>query len=83
MTMNFVEMKNSLTSLYFNYDINDSFSAFVRQDTEDEDMDTDGGDESTMMAGIIWQPKKGLSICPNITQVDEEDTFSLDFQFKL
>ena len=77
-----VEMKNSLTSLYFNYDINDSFSAFVRQDTEDEDMDTDGGDESTMMAGIIWQPKKGLSICPNITQVDEEDTFSLDFQFK-
>tara|TARA_Y100000748_G_scaffold257166_1_gene223755 strand:+ start:95 stop:985 length:891 start_codon:yes stop_codon:yes gene_type:complete len=77
-----IDVKNSLTSLYVNYDISDSFSAFIRQDTENEDIDTDGGDESTMMAGVIWQPKKGLSICPNITQTDEEDTFSLDFQFK-
>tara|TARA_B100000401_G_scaffold360874_1_gene258512 strand:- start:403 stop:1296 length:894 start_codon:yes stop_codon:yes gene_type:complete len=77
-----VEMKNSLTSFYLNYEISDCFSAFVRQDTEDEDVDTDGGDESTMMAGVVWQPKKGLSICPNITQIDDEDTFSLDFQFK-
>ena len=77
-----VELESSLTSLYLNYDISDNFAAFVRQDSHDDDIDTDGGDESVMMAGIIWQPQKGLSICPNITQTDEEDTFGFDFQFK-
>ena len=81
-TQNEEEVISEVTSIYLNYNINDDFSAFVRQDAKDEDVDTDGGDESTMMVGVIWQPKKGLSICPNITQIDDEDTFSLDFQFK-
>ena len=45
--------------------------------------DTDGVDTSTMMAGFIWKPAKGLSICPNMKQVtDEDDTFAIDFQLK-
>ena len=65
------------------YNINDNFSTFVRQDVYDLDVDTDGGDTSTMMAGFIWSPTKGLSICPNMTQVtDEDDVFAIDVQFK-
>ena len=82
------EINSQITSIYLNYNINDDFSAFIRQDSHDngiendDSIETDVEDESTMMVGVIWQPKKGLSICPNITQIDDEDTFSLDFQFK-
>ena len=77
------EVNNQLTSLYLNYNINDDFSAFVRQDAFDEDVDSNGGDTTTMIAGLIWNPTKGLSVCPNMTQVtDEDDTFAIDFQFK-
>ena len=77
------QVNNQLTSFYLNYNINDNFSTFVRQDAYDLDVDTDGGDTSTMMAGFIWKPAKGLSICPNMTQVtDEDDVFAIDVQFK-
>ena len=76
------DLKSMLTSLYVNYNINDSFSAFLRQDAYDADVDTDG-DTSTMMAGLIWKPAKGLSICPNMTQVKDADgVFAIDIQFK-
>ena len=77
------DQNNRLISMYLNYNINNKFSAFVRQDSYDEDVDTDGGDTSTMMAGFIWKPTKGLTVCPNITQVtDLDDSFAIDFQFK-
>jgi len=77
-----VELENSLTSLYVNYNVNKNLSAFVRQDNYDEDVNVDGGDESVMLAGIVWAPTKGLSICPHITQADDEDTFAFDIQIK-
>ncbi len=76
------DLKSMLTSLYVNYNINDSFSAFVRQDAYDPDVDTNG-DTSTMMTGLIWKPAKGLSICPNMTQIKDADgVFAIDVQFK-
>lgn len=86
-TQNVGEISNQATSIYFNYNINDDFSAFARQDTYDEDIDSNGGDTSTMMLGLIWNPTKGLSICPNVIQNTDasdvsEDSFAIDFQFK-
>ena len=86
-TQDIGEISNQVTSIYFNYNINDDFSAFLRQDARDLNVDLDGDDDSTMMLGVIWSPAKGLSICPNITQDTDannvsEDSFAIDFQFK-
>ena len=81
-----VQITNKITSMYFNYNINDCLSAFIRQDAHDEDVDLAGDDTSAMMAGVIWEPTKGLSICPNMTQTTindiSDDAFAIDFQFK-
>tara|TARA_B100000900_G_scaffold35177_3_gene26487 strand:+ start:7045 stop:7977 length:933 start_codon:yes stop_codon:yes gene_type:complete len=86
-TQDIGEISNQVTSIYFNYNINDDFSAFLRQDARDLNVDLDGDDDSAMMLGVIWSPTKGLSICPNITQDKDannvsEDSFAIDFQFK-
>ena len=57
-----VEMKNSLTSFYLNYEISDCFSAFVRQDTEDEDVDTDA---SSCAFGVTRSTTGGTSCAVN------------------
>ena len=80
---------NDLTSIYANYKINDSLSAFVRMD--DVERNNDGNSEEETMVGLIWTPTKGLDISPNITITDEEtglaaddpiETCKLNFQFK-
>ena len=81
------EINSQITSIYLNYNINDDFSAFIRQDARDLNIDSDDDDDSAMMLGVIWRPTKGLSICPNMTQNTDasdvsEDSFAIDFQFK-
>ena len=75
---------NDLTSIYANYKINDSLSAFVRMD--DVERNNDGNAEEETMAGLIWTPTKGLDICVNSTSQTinnvTEDTAKLNFQFK-
>ena len=80
---------NDLTSIYVNYKVNDSLSAFVRMD--DVERNNDGNSEEETMVGLIWTPTKGLDISPNITITDEEtglaaddpiETCKLNFQFK-
>jgi len=80
-------LKNSLTSLYLNYQVSDNLSSFVRMDNHNHDTDYVGGGTEVTMAGFIWTPAKGLDICPNIimSQADEEEkneTCKLNFQFK-
>ena len=75
---------NDLTSIYVNYKVNDSLSAFVRMD--DVERNNDGNAEEETMAGLIWTPTKGLDICVNSTSQTinnvTEDTAKLNFQFK-
>ena len=75
---------NDLTSIYANYKINDSLSAFARMD--DVERNNDGNAEEETMAGLIWTPTKGLDICVNSTSQTinnvTEDTAKLNFQFK-
>ena len=94
------DVNATLTSLYFNYDLSDNSSAFVRLDNYDPNDDSASIEDevSTMMAGFIWNPTKGLTICPNITKTtkwddwdnnsstdnteDSDNEFALNFQFK-
>ena len=90
----FVNYDSSLISLSMNYDVsdivneikgqvrkNDYLSFFVRIDSFDDAQNPE--DVDITMAGFIWSPVEGLDICPNITQVSNEDeVFAVNFQFK-
>jgi len=84
------DISSKLISAYINYDINANLYAFIRQDNIDYDTDSNTDEEQeTTIAGIVWQPTKGIDICPNITKVvcdncvdETDDVFSVNFQFK-
>ena len=92
------DYSGSLLSGYVNYSLNENLTVIARRDILVRNKDNDQLDTSTDIFGIVWNPTKGLSICPNITKktlwfdwdsdggtTETEDSVSdlaLNFQFK-
>ena len=80
------KLNNSLSSIYLNHKLQDQLSIFIRMDSvtseniEEGDVVEDKNDIN--MFGVIWNPTKGLTICPNIIQDDGGDNVAVNFQFK-
>ena len=73
----------SLMSVSMNYILANNLTMYIRQDNKDPDIDMDNDEEDTTMAGFVWTPTKGLSICPNINKMKiGDETFKVNFEFK-
>ena len=88
-----IDITKTLTSVYINYEINDIFKLIAKYDNHDPNEDTANteDEETKTVFGFVWNPTKGLSISPNITETSicnasgievDNEMLSINFQFK-
>lgn len=69
---------NSITSMYGKFSFNKHLTIFGRFDIISAETS-----ENNLIAGIEYQPTKGLCIAPNYRKNGEETILTLNFQFKI
>ena len=80
------EVVAQIIAVYGNYRLSEKFQAFAYFDIYDNDVDDDSDAATYTIAGVKYQPEKGLEISPNIRFVspdggDTETFFKLNFTF--
>ena len=88
-----VDVTSTISSFYMNYSINDILKVLAKYDNYDPNDDTVNteDEETKTVFGLAWMPTKGLTICPNVTEIStydgngievDSDMLAINFQFK-